>query len=375
MIDLPEDIITPYHVIDIDQLNKNLALLFILKQKTKCKIIYAVKCFSNNLLFPYISKVLDGVCASGLFEARLAKELFGKEVHTFSSTFSYANIHETSKYSDFMIFNSIRQWNDFKKVADMHNCASGLRLNPNYSEIHNYNINPCHEYTRFGVTEHEIEKVNLNEIDFFLIHNMCGQFSDTLYRSIEILIKRFDKYFISVKHINLGGGQLFTNSNYQLEDAIVSLNNFQSRYKATVYLEPGEAIIRNTAYLIATIIDIIDNGMKTVILDASALCHMPDAIFSKLRYQIANGNLPFEESYTYRIAGASCYAGDIFGDYSFAEPLSIGDKLIFLDSLNYTTVKGSMFNGIPQPAIVFFSLNSGYQLMKNYTYETFLSNI
>jgi carboxynorspermidine decarboxylase len=375
MGELPEGITTPYHVVDIDQLNKNLSILFTLKQKTKCKIIYALKCFSNNLLFPYISKVLDGVCASGLFEARLGKELFGKEVHTFSSAFSRSNIHEISKYSDFMTFNSISQWNNFKSIADMYNCVSGLRLNPNYSEINNYNINPCHEYTRFGVTEHEIDKVNLNELIFVLIHNMCGQFSDTLYRSIEIIVKKFDKYFFSVKHINLGGGQLFTSCKYHLQDAILSLDEFQNRYKITVYFEPGEAIIYNTAYLVTTIVDIIDNGIKTVILDASALCHLPDVVFSKFRHEVVNGFLPFQQPYTYRIAGSSCYAGDIFGDYSFSEPFAIGDKIIFQDSLNYTMVKGNMFNGIPCPSIVSFSLNSGYQLMKKYTYETFLSNI
>jgi carboxynorspermidine decarboxylase len=375
MDELPEDFTTPYHVVDLEQLNKNLSILFTLKQKTNCKIIYALKCFSNNLLFPYISRVLDGVCASGLFEARLAKEQFGKEVHTFSSTFSHSNIHEISKYSDFITFNSIRQWNDYKKIADMYGCSSGLRLNPNYSEIHNYNINPCHKHTRFGVSEHEIKKINLKELDFVLIHNMCGQFSDILYRSIEIIIKKFDKYIFSLKHINFGGGQLFTSSNYQLENAIAYLNEFQSRYKITVYFEPGEAIIYNSAYLVTTIIDIINNGMKTAILDASAICHMPDVVFSKFRPEIINGNLPYKKSYTYRIAGSSCYAGDIFGDYSFSEPIEVGDKIIFQDSLNYTMVKGSMFNGISRPHIVFFSLNSGYQLMKEYTYETFLSNI
>jgi carboxynorspermidine decarboxylase len=274
-----------------------------------------------------------------------------------------------------MTFNSVQQWNKFKRISDVYGCSSGLRLNPNYSEIENYDINPCHEHTRFGVTEHELDKINIDELDFVLIHNMCGQFPDTFYRSIEIIIKKFDKYLLSVKHINFGGGQLFTNSDYQLEKIILYLKEFQNKYKATIYFEPGEAIIYNSAYLVTTINDIIDNGIKTAILDTSAICHMPDVVFSKYRQEIVNGKLPLEDVCTYRIAGASCYAGDIFGDYSFSKPLEIGDKIIFRDSLNYTTVKGSMFNGIPRPSIVLFSINGEYKEIKKYTYETFLSII
>jgi carboxynorspermidine decarboxylase len=375
MIDFPDDIKTPYHVIDIEQLNKNLHVLLDLKQRTKCRIIYALKCFSNNLLFPYLSRVLDGVCSSGSFEARLAKEQFGKEVHTYSSVYSNSNIHDTSKFSNFMTFNSIQQWNEFRHISDIYGCSSGLRLNPNYSEITDYNVNPCHEHSRFGVTEHELEKINIDKLEFVLIHNMCGQFSDTLYRSIEIVTRKFDKYLSSVRHINLGGGQLFTDSNYQIEDAIEYLINFQKRYKTIVYLEPGESIIYNSAYLVTTVSDIIDNGIKTAIIDASAICHLPNVIFSNYRQEIVNGKPYLEEPYSYRIAGSSCYAGDIFGDYSFSEPIEVGDKIIFQDSLNYTAVKGSMFNGIPYPSIVFFSMKGGYQVMKNYTYETFLSII
>ena len=375
VIGFPNNVSTPYHLIDLDKLEENLSILAFLKQRANCKILYALKCFPNDLLFPYINKVLDGVCASGLYEARLGKERFSKEVHTFSTAFSQSNIDEISKYSDFITFNSTKQWNRFKNISMKYKCAVGLRINPDYSEIANYNTNPCHEYTRFGLASSDLHKINIEHLDFILVHNMCEQLSDTFERSIKVITGRLHEYLKSIKHINLGGGQLFTHKDYKIEEAVSLIRNIQEKYQTLVYIEPGEAIIYNSSYLVTSIVDIVDNGIKTAILDASAVCHMPDVIFSNYKCEVIGGFPEMETMHTYRLAGSSCYAGDIFGNFSFLEPLQVGQKITIKDSLNYTSVKSNMFNGIGYPSLVFYSFSAGYKLAKNYNYNTYLSII
>jgi carboxynorspermidine decarboxylase len=372
---IAENIKTPYHVVDIDRVIANISVIETLKKHSGCKVLFALKCYPNDSIFPYINNALDGVCASGLFEARLGKECFGKEVHTFSSGISGSNIGEISKYSDSIAFNSNSQLKSFGDISKKLGCTVGIRINPEYSEIFNYNINPCHEFARFGMTKAELDKVDMRGVEFILIHNMCSQFTATFRRSVESIVSRFDAYLKIVKYINLGGGQLFTHESYKIDEAITILVELQKKYGIPVYLEPGEAIMYNTSYLVTSVVDIVDNGVKTAILDASAICHMPDVVFSKYPCQVLNGLPVGETKHEYRLAGHSCYAGDIFGDYSFREPLQIGDKVVFKDSLNYTAVKSSMFNGINYPSIVHYSPLVGHKIVKEYNYETYLSII
>jgi len=320
-----------------------------------------------------MTEVLDGVCASGWFEAQLGREKFGKEVHTFSSALTQSNIDRVSLYSDYVAFNSVQQWKNFHSISLLHNCAVGVRVNPAYSERLSFNVDPCHESTRFGLSPHDLSHLCADGIAFVLVHNMCGQFTNTLKRSLDIVTEKFSKYLETIKHINLGGGQLYTHSNYNISDAITSINKLQESFGISVYIEPGEAVMLDSSYLVTSIVDIVDNGMKTAILDASAICHMPDIIFSKYPCEIMNSYAKKDKPHSYRLAGCSCYAGDIFGDYSFVEPLSVGDKIVIKDSVNYTTVKSNMFNGINYPSLVFYSSTKGYELIKNYNYDTYIS--
>lgn len=366
---------TPYHLIDIEQLERNLSILQNLKAHTNCKILYALKAFSNNLLFKYIKTYLDGVCASGLYEAKLGKEFFKKEVHTFSTTYKVSEIKDISTYSDFVIFNSFSQWKRYNEIVRQNHAVPAIRINPEYSEIKRYNVNPCHQYSRFGVHQNELKKIMKEQLTYIHVHNMCEQFSDTLIKSSNFFLKEYEKYLYEIDILNLGGGQLFTDPQYNIDDAIQLLNFFQKSYDIKLYLEPGEAILLNTGYLVTRVVDIVENGMKTAIVDAPAICHLPDIVYSNIRYKIKNGYDANEKKYTYRIAGSSCYAGDLFGDYSFDEPLHIGSEIIFCNTADYTMVKSTMFNGIRLPSLVFYTAKEGYQMQKEYDYNTFLSII
>lgn len=366
---------TPYHLINIEQLEHNLLILQNLKAHTNCKILYALKAFSNNLLFKYIQPYLDGICASGLYEAKLGKEFFQKEVHTFSTIYKNSEIEDISACSDFVIFNSFSQWKRYNEIVRHNNAVPAIRINPEYSEIERYNVNPCHQYSRFGVHQSELEKIMDDHLTYIHVHNMCEQFSDTLIRSSNFFLKEYEKYLYEINILNLGGGQLFTDHRYCIDDAIQLLNFFQNRYDIKVYLEPGESILLNTGYFVTRVVDIVENGIKIAIVDASAICHLPDIVHSNIRYKVKNGYSANEKKYVYRIAGSSCYAGDLFGDYSFDEPLHIGSEIIFCNTADYTMVKSTMFNGIRLPSLVFYSAKEGYQMQKEYDYNVFLSII
>ena len=371
MLEISDDIITPYHLLNIDQLNKNLYILSYLKSETKCKILFAIKGYSNEAIFPYIRENLDGISTSSLFETNLAHKKFGKEIHTFSSAYKFNEINEIVEYSDYIIFNSLNQLKTFHHYINKDKCNIGIRINPEYSEIKHFNINPCHEYSRFGILAKNLEQIYNFEIKYLHMHTMCDQFSDTLERTLNVISKNFNEYLNYAKWINIGGGQLFTNKNYNIEHAIKCIKNFKEKYKIDIYMEPCESVMLNTGYLITSVVDIINNGMNTAILDSSAVCHLPNILYSGQRYNIINGFLPNQQKYTYRLTGPTCYAGDIFGDYSFYEPLKIDDKIIFCDTAQYTMVKSNMFNGISFPTIVFYTQKYGFKIIKQYDYNIF----
>lgn len=370
-----EKLNTPYQLIDLDQLHNNLMILDFFKQKTNCKILFAIKAYSNTCLFKYISEYLNGICASGLFEAKLGRNFFGKEVHTFSSAYKSSDIEKIASYSDFVIFNSTTQWNNYNQIVRKNNAIPGIRINPEYSEIERFNVNPCHKHSRFGVHKKDIENIMKEGVNYFHFHTMCEEYYDVLERSTNNFLKIYENYLEKIEYLNLGGGQLLTTKGYNIDKAIKLINNLQDKYHVKVYLEPGEAVLANTGYLIASVIDIVDNGIKTAILDASAICHLPDTVYSDCHYIIKDGFAPKEKNFEYCLAGASCYAGDLFGYYSFEEPLQIGSKVVFCDTGHYTTVKNNMFNGIPFPTLVLYSQKYGYEIKKTYDYSTFLSII
>jgi carboxynorspermidine decarboxylase len=175
-----------------------------------------------------------------------------------------------------------------------------------------------------------------------------------------------------MKWVNFGGGHHITRADYDVEGLISLLKDFKSRYPhLEVYMEPGEAVGWQTGYLMATVLDIINNGMDIAILDTSAEAHMPDTLAMPYRADIRNSALPNEKKYTYRLGGNTCLAGDIIGDYSFDEPLKVGDKIILEDMIHYTMVKTTTFNGIKLPSIVIKNIKGSYQIVNNFGYNEY----
>ncbi|NFN17639.1 carboxynorspermidine decarboxylase [Clostridium botulinum] len=369
---------SPCYLVDERLLKKNLERLNYVQEETGANIILATKAFSMYSTFPLIGRYLKGVTSSSLFEARLGYEEMGKQVHIFSPAYRQDEFDEIMKYCDHIVFNSFNQWKLYKdRVKNYSNkkIECGIRINTEYSEIETDIYNPCFENSRMGVTLENFKIEDLDGIDGLHFHTMCEQNSDTLARTIKVIDDKFGKYIKNMKWINFGGGHHITREDYDMETLLDIILYIKNKYDVDIYLEPGEAVALNSGFLVCTILDVIKNGMNIAIVDTSAACHMPDVLEMPYRPHIINSGMPNQYEYTYRLGAPTCLAGDVIGDYSFKEPLKVGDKLVFCDMAIYSMVKNNTFNGINLPAIVKYSDEKGVEIIKKFGYEDFKSRL
>ena len=370
------DLPSPSFVCEETLLEKNLQLLDYVQKQADVKILLALKGFALWSTFDLCKQYLQGCCASGLNEALLAHEKFNKEVHTYSPAYKEEEFEEIVNISNHVVFNSFNQWNKFKEKT-MGKVSCGLRINPEISSVGVDLYNPCGINSRLGITKKEFDK-HSNKIDFlegidgFHFHALCEQNVDALEAVLESFEEKFAPYLPKLKWVNFGGGHHITRSDYDVERLVEVLKDFKKRYpNLNVYLEPGEAIGWQTGYLVATVLDIVFNEINIAILDTSAEAHMPDTLAMPYRADIRNAGLPNEKEFTFRLAGNTCLAGDIIGDYSFNQPLKVGDKIILEDMIHYTMVKTTTFNGINLPSIVIKKKNGSYQIVNNFGYNDY----
>lgn len=367
------DLPTPCYLVDEQLLVNNLRLLAGVQQQAGCDIILALKAFAMYSLFPVIKDYLQGVSASSLHEARLGREKFGKEVHTFAPAYVPDEIEEIIEHSDYLIFNSFQQWRRFKnQLNDKIKC--GLRINPEYSEIAVDIYNPCAKNSRLGIPLKNFEN-DLEGISGLHFHAMCEQNSDTLIRILKVVEEKFGNYLHQLEWINFGGGHHITRDDYHIAELIAAIQVFRKRYKLRIIMEPGEAVALHTGVLVATVLEIMHNEIDIAILDTSAEAHMPDVMAMPYRPDIIGADEPGKQKHTYRLTGLTCLAGDIIGDYSFQQPLEIGDKLLFTDMAHYTMVKNNTFNGVKLPSIAILKRSGALEVVKRFGYQDYKSRL
>ena len=382
-MDWTKKVDTPCYVIDEAALRKNLELLKYVREKAGCKILLAQKAFSAFAVYPLIAQYLDGVTASGIFEAKLGYEEmakpFGRENHVFSPAYPEKDFDELLRICDHMVFNSPAQWAKYReKVRGSERyIQAGLRVNPEYSEIETDIYNPCFKGSRLGTTLSRLkEDISLIDgIDGLHFHTMCEQGADVLARTLPHVEERFGFLFDRIKWLNFGGGHHITRPDYDVELLIETIVRFREKYGLCVYLEPGEAVALNAGYLVTEVLDTFGNGIDVAITDASAACHMPDVLEMPYRPEIAGAGKAGEKPYTYRLGGNTCLAGDIIGDYSFDRPLKAGDRLVFGDMAIYSMCKNNTFNGIPLPSIYLLRENGAAELVRRFGYEDFKNRL
>ncbi|GHT41993.1 carboxynorspermidine decarboxylase [Planctomycetales bacterium] len=357
---------TPYYIIDRAALRRNMEIHADVQKRTGCKILLAMKAFSTWCVFHDMTPYLAGAAASSVNEVLLAKEEFGKIIQMYSPAYSENELKQVLPYIDYLVFNSARQYENFRHLVKEQDrkIHCGYRINPEYSEVQMEIYNPCTNRSRFGMRAEVLQDVSMKGIDGLHFHTMCQQGSDVLFRTLELVEERFEKFLHKVKWINFGGGHHITRKGYDVDGLCEIINDFKEKYELDIFLEPGESHILNTGYLVSTVLDVIENptSIDVVILDTSAAAHMPDVIEMPYTPEIQSArrvlettdtDMPLEEGrYKYIIGSKTCLSGDIIGEYLFKKPLRVGDRVVLADMAQYTICKNTTFNGIRLPSIV-----------------------
>ncbi len=373
MIDLSK-VPTPCYVCEEELLERNLKILDRVQKESGAKVLLALKGFAMWSTFDLVGKYLYGVSASGLHEAMLGRETMNREVHTYSPAFREDEIEHIAKISDHLIFNSPQQIRRFLAKAKNANpkISCGIRINPEVSSAPVDLYDPCGTYSRLGTTLSNFDIQILPDLEGMHFHALCEQNVDALENVLMAFEKNFGPYIEKMRWINFGGGHHITRSDYNVDRLIEVITEFKERHKEiSVYLEPGEAVGWQTGPLVASVLDIVNNGIEIAILDVSAEAHMPDTLAMPYRAEVRGAAKAGEKPYTYRLAGNTCLAGDIMGDYSFDKPLRIGDKVVFEDQIHYTMVKSTTFNGVKHPSIAIWTKKRDLKIVREFGYEDF----
>lgn len=370
---------TPCYLVDERLLENNLKILDSVQKKTGCKVIMALKGFAMWQTFPLIRRYLPGVAASSLHEAKLGYEEFRKEVHVFSAAYGDEDFTRLLQYCSHIVFNSFSQWNRFKAQASNYTdygISFGLRINPEHREVETELYDPCAPVSRLGITRANFDPDNLEGIEGLHFHNLCELNADSLARTLPVFEDKFGEFLGRMKWVNFGGGHHITRGDYDVDLLCDLINGFRKRYpRLEVYLEPGEAISLNAGVLVASVLDIIHNQMDIAILDTSAAAHMPDVMEIPYRPVVIGSGMPQEFAHTYRFGGPTCLSGDIIGDYSFPEPLQIGQKIVFLNMAHYTMVKNNTFNGVRLPSIAIRNFDGDIKVVRKFCYEDYKNRL
>ena len=363
---------TPAYVLDLGKLRANLAILDDVQRRSGAKILLALKAFSMWSAFPLIRETLHGVCASSSWEAQLGREEFGREVHSFAAAFSEADMHALLATSDHLCFNSFAQLERFRPLWQDSGVSVGLRVNPEHSEGHTPLYDPCAPGSRLGIRRAQFDNRSLEGVEGLHFHTLCEHLFEPLERTAQVFEEKFGEYLPGMRWLNLGGGHHITREGYDIDGLVALIGHFQEKYDVQVYLEPGEAVVLNAGVLVTEVLDVIRNEVDIAILDTSAACHMPDVLEMPYRPPLFGAAEPGERPHTVRLAGPSCLAGDVIGDWSFDAPLRPGNRLAFGDMALYTMVKNTAFNGIQLPAICTFEPETGeVAVVRRFGYEDF----
>lgn len=371
---------TPYYLVSEDKIRRNLSLIKAVSKAANVEIIMAFKANALWKTFNIFREYNVASTASSINEMLLGNEELGKKCHTYCPAYTQSTIDEYIDGSSHISFNSIAQFNQYYPKVELHNksgkhqVSCGLRINPQCSVIDTDIYNPCSLGSRFGVTSENMPSILPKGIDGFHFHALCESTSYDLEKVLIAIKAKFGNYLPNLKWINMGGGHLMTKEGYDTKHLIKILKEFNSHYpNLSIILEPGSAFTWRTGDLITSVIDVVENnGIKTIIIDASFACHMPDCLempykpIVKEALKEVNIKKP-----TYRIGGNSCLSGDFIGDWSFEKEVRIGDILTFEDMNHYTTVKTTMFNGISHPSLLLENINHEIKVLREFDYTDY----
>ncbi len=369
---------SPCFIIDEDRFRKNLSLLRYVADASGAEIILAFKGFAMWSVFDILKEYFSGAAASSLHEARLCYEEIGSPAYTYSPVYRYDEFESILKYSSHITFNSLNQYGKYSNIIEKYSkkISSGLRINPEFSEVCHGIYNPCSPGSRLGITAENLA-VGLPEgIEGLHFHVLFESDSYALEKVLKVVEDKFSSFFPAIKWINMGGGHLITGKDYDTGHLIKILKDFRERTGLHVILEPGSAFAWETGELVATVEDIVDNqGIRTAMLNVSFTAHMPDCLEMPYKPKILGATDPVPGKPVYRLGGTSCLSGDFMGDWSFDKKLKPGDKIIFLDMIHYTMVKTTTFNGVQHPSIGIWTREGKFKVLRKFGYEDYKNRL
>lgn len=369
---------SPSFVVDEAAIRRNLAILKEVRDRSGIRMLAALKAFSMWSLGDVVAEYLDGVCASGIFEARLGRDHYGGEVATYCAGYKEDDLREILTISDHIIFNSPAQIARFRPLIEKARAKGGqfdisLRINPEHPEGEVEKYDPCQRHSRLGHPVSQLKAADLEGVSGLHFHTLCEQDFLPLERTWSALEPLIRPYFKQLKWLNFGGGHHITRADYQRESLIAFLQQVRETTGLDLYLEPGEAVALDAGILVGEILDVMDNGMPIAITDVSATCHMPDVIEAPYRPAMLHER---SEGPAVRLGGPSCLAGDVIGDYRLPESAHVGQRIAFLDQAHYSMVKTNTFNGVPLPSIhLWDSATDKLREIRSFRYEDFRNRL
>jgi carboxynorspermidine decarboxylase len=374
---IPAGVHTPAYVVDVAKLKANMATAERVRREAGAKVLLATKAFAMPAAFPFMAPHLDGTTASGVYEAILGHETFGKETHAYNPAWTVGEIDDLKGVAGHIYFNSVWQLAKFGEQARANGAKIGLRINPGFSNatLGGDLYNPCAPHSRFGEVEGELGKADWSQIHTLHAHALCESGAEGSVGLIEQVAERFGHLVRQVNAVNFGGGHFINKPGYDVDALIRALAAFKREFGVETYIEPGGGLVVDAGYLVASVADVHRNGKPLAILDASASCHMPDVLEVPYTPRVVGAGAPGEKAYSYVFGGKTCMTGDVIGEYSFSRPLRPGDRVIFEDMAQYSFVKNTTFNGAPLPDLALLHEDGRYEVVKRFGYRDFAARL
>ena len=378
---------TPAFVYDEAEVGRVLDAVESLRQTTGCRVLYSVKPLCLPQLLRFMAPSLDGFAVSSPFEARLVRSAvpnFGS-LHFTSPGIREQDLADLVGLCDYVAFNSLSQWRRYRD-AFSGKAQRGLRVNPGLSFLDDERYDPCRQHSKLGVELEQLSSLSaagelrlpgsgalddLDRLDGILVHSNCESTDFTeLERSVARLTQKMPELLGRIQWINLGGGYLF-NEGCDLNPIHRAIDMLQTEFGLEVFIEPGAAFVRSAGYIVSTVLDLFSSqGREVAVLDTS-INHMPEIMEFDFEPDVA-GHVDDGE-WEYILAGCTCLAGDIFGEYRFRQPLEVGNRVVFENVGSYSLAKAHMFNGVNLPGMYALSETGTLSLLKRPCYEEFAS--
>jgi carboxynorspermidine decarboxylase len=369
-------LITPAFIYDEGAIIGVLMRLKEMSDACGCQVLFSLKAFAVMDALRLMVPMLDGFSSSSLFEAKLARDLLQDRgtVHITTPGLRADEVEELAELCDYISFNSLSHWNSFsERASDRASC--GLRVNPQLSFVEDDRYDPCRSNSKLGVplgslVDSLADAGQFRRLRGIHFHTNCESSSlDPLLATVKLLESRLWRIFKDLEWINLGGGYLFNER--RLEPFYQAVDLLKRRYGLDVFIEPGEAVVRDAGYIVSSVIDLFESDGKTIAVLDTSINHIPSAFDYQCPPSVVNSHPSGPNAYLF--AGSTCLAGDLFGEYRFNTPLTIGSKVTFEFVGGYTLVKANMFNGINLPSIYAVNDQNKLTLKKQYTIEDFIS--